>query len=224
MGWSRTFEEATGGGTTMTDQEILDAVKRVDGSGSGLDADLLDNLNSTDFASASHVGSRNGHPLATTTADGFIAGTDKGKLDTLVPPERSYVAPNFTGYSRTFATGWQTTALANPKVTVPILGAAPTGFKWQMDISGGIRFKPSVNVSILISHAFDGGGRSADIIGGNPLNANVQGGVGISILALTPPTVTAAFTVEFYVWVNPADTMDVSNGPMPGIRCYLVRV
>jgi hypothetical protein len=37
--------------------------------------------NVADFAAASHVGSRDGHPLATTTAAGFMAAADKAKLD-----------------------------------------------------------------------------------------------------------------------------------------------
>lgn len=42
-------------GYTMSDQQILDAVKRLDGSGSGLDADLLDGLDSTAFSLANHL-------------------------------------------------------------------------------------------------------------------------------------------------------------------------
>ena len=40
--------------TEYGDADILAKIKNVDGTGSGLDADLLDGLNSTDFASASH--------------------------------------------------------------------------------------------------------------------------------------------------------------------------
>lgn len=39
--------------------------------------------NVADFASASHVGSRDGHPLATTTLDGMMAAGDKSKLEGL---------------------------------------------------------------------------------------------------------------------------------------------
>lgn len=41
-------------GYTMTDQQIIDAVKRMDGSESGLDADLLDGLDSSAFALTDH--------------------------------------------------------------------------------------------------------------------------------------------------------------------------
>jgi hypothetical protein len=46
------------------------------GSGSGLDADTVDGMHSSDFASATHT-----HPDATTTASGFMSAADKQKLD-----------------------------------------------------------------------------------------------------------------------------------------------
>ena len=65
----------SGATADMTAQEILDAVKTVDGSGSGLDADLLDGV--------SHRGSggTSEHPAATTTEAGFMSKDDKSKLD-----------------------------------------------------------------------------------------------------------------------------------------------
>jgi hypothetical protein len=58
----------------QTAQEILDAIKTVDGSGSGLDADLLDG--------SQHRGLGGGeHAAATTSAAGFMSATDKAKLD-----------------------------------------------------------------------------------------------------------------------------------------------
>jgi hypothetical protein len=44
-----------GGGGSMTGAQILAALAPVDGSGSGLDADLLDGLSSASFAAASHA-------------------------------------------------------------------------------------------------------------------------------------------------------------------------
>ena len=44
-----------GSGEGETAQEILDKIKTVDGSGSGLDADMLDGKNSTNFANSSHT-------------------------------------------------------------------------------------------------------------------------------------------------------------------------
>jgi hypothetical protein len=49
----------------------------------GIDAATLDGIDSTGFAPASHVGSRDGHPLATATADGMMAGADKAKLNAI---------------------------------------------------------------------------------------------------------------------------------------------
>jgi len=46
------------------------------GSGSGLDADLLDGQHASAFASATHT-----HPNATSSAAGFMSSSDKSKLD-----------------------------------------------------------------------------------------------------------------------------------------------
>ena len=43
------YYQASGGGGAMTDAQVLAAVERVDGAGSGLDADLLDGQDSSDF-------------------------------------------------------------------------------------------------------------------------------------------------------------------------------
>lgn len=61
---------------------ILTLVKTVDGSGSGLDADLLDGMTSSDFAPATHVGAGAGaHAAATPGAAGFMTTTQVNKLD-----------------------------------------------------------------------------------------------------------------------------------------------
>jgi hypothetical protein len=68
----------------MTPEEILTAVKTVDGSTSGLDADLLDGQHASDFAPSAHVGAAGtgAHPLATASGSaGFLSGADKAKLD-----------------------------------------------------------------------------------------------------------------------------------------------
>jgi len=58
----------------QTGQEILDALKTVDGAGSGLDADLLDG--------SQHRGLGGGeHAVATPTVDGFMSAVDKAKLN-----------------------------------------------------------------------------------------------------------------------------------------------
>lgn len=48
-------QAAQSGGTSMTDAEILTAVKNVDGTGSGLDADTLDGQEASAFAPATHT-------------------------------------------------------------------------------------------------------------------------------------------------------------------------
>jgi hypothetical protein len=66
----------SGATADMTASEILASLKTVDGSGSGLDADLLDGY--------SHRGQGGGeHAIATTGADGFLSAGDKAKLDGL---------------------------------------------------------------------------------------------------------------------------------------------
>jgi len=64
------------GGAELTAQEILDKLKTVDGVGSGLDADLLDGKQASEFAVWNHT-----HPVATTSLNGFMSTADKSKLD-----------------------------------------------------------------------------------------------------------------------------------------------
>lgn len=62
----------------QTPQEILDAIKTVDGAGSGLDADLLDG--------SQHRGLGGGeHALVTPADAGFMSALDKLKLDGIEP-------------------------------------------------------------------------------------------------------------------------------------------
>jgi len=58
----------------QTAQEILDALKTVDGAGSGLDADLLDGSQHRGLGGAEHA-------LVTPADPGFMAALDKAKLD-----------------------------------------------------------------------------------------------------------------------------------------------
>lgn len=48
-------QAAQSGGTTVTNEQILTAVKEGDGANSGLDADLLDGKHASEFASADHT-------------------------------------------------------------------------------------------------------------------------------------------------------------------------
>jgi len=70
--------------------DVLNKIKSVDGSGSGLDADTLDGIDSLGFDAAgaadtavSDHEATNDHPLATTSAKGFLSGADKTKIDTV---------------------------------------------------------------------------------------------------------------------------------------------
>lgn len=59
-----------------TAADTLQALKTVDGPGSGLDADTLDGRQSTEFALAGHT-----HLNVSTAASGFMSSSDKSKLD-----------------------------------------------------------------------------------------------------------------------------------------------
>lgn len=65
-------------GPLPSDSEILGAVKRVGGAGSGIDADLLDGKHAKDFADATHT-----HRTATASNNGFLSSLDKQKLNKL---------------------------------------------------------------------------------------------------------------------------------------------
>jgi len=59
-----------------TASALLTKIKTVDGSGSGLDADLLDGNHASAFATSDHT-----HSVATTGANGFMSSSDKTKLN-----------------------------------------------------------------------------------------------------------------------------------------------
>ncbi len=77
------LELAAGAHVTLTPDAANDKVTIAvgpQGSGSGLDADLLDGQHASAFAPASHT-----HPNATTTTSGFLSAGDKAKLDGIQP-------------------------------------------------------------------------------------------------------------------------------------------
>lgn len=61
---------------SYTAADVLAKILTVHGSGSGLDADKLDGMHASAFATAAHV-----HSTATQSADGFMSSADKTKLD-----------------------------------------------------------------------------------------------------------------------------------------------
>lgn len=66
------WDNGTGGSsTTMTETEMLAAIKTVDGAGSGLDADTLDGMQAADFATAEHT--HTGFAAADHTHNGYAA-------------------------------------------------------------------------------------------------------------------------------------------------------
>jgi hypothetical protein len=67
-----------------TPQEVLDAIKTVDGTGSALDSDTVDGSHASAFAASSHVGAGGAaHAAATTSVNGFQSASDKTKIDSL---------------------------------------------------------------------------------------------------------------------------------------------
>ena len=120
-GADKTKLDAVEAGATgdMTAAEILAATKTVDGAGSALDADLLDGQHGAyylDFANSTGTiqpaqfndtthGNRGGgtlHPQATGVMNGFMAASDKAKLDSF-GLENTYAplfAPIFSGDAR----------------------------------------------------------------------------------------------------------------------------
>lgn len=88
--------------SAYTAADVLDKIKTVDGAGSGLDADTLDGISSTGFASASHNHSGVYQPIdADLTAIAALSGTsgllkktaaDTWALDTSTFATESYVS------------------------------------------------------------------------------------------------------------------------------------
>lgn len=184
--------------------------------------------NAADFAAASHVGSRDGHPLATPTEPGMMSASDKVKANLF--GNRIYVAPSFAvgadgrvNYSFG-AAGWQATVLA-PEIVVPALGSPPSGFAWRLDVFSGIRTYPPASTSgtTFVAVGFD---RNAvqSVNGGGAFVGGVQNISHITHYAVTPPTLTAQFTINFFFWVSVAGTWGIANGPSPTCEAYLVPV
>jgi hypothetical protein len=109
--------------TSYTAADVLTKVKTVDGSTSGLDADLLDGQEGTYYTNAANLsgtlpagsfndtthGSRGGgslHAAATTSVAGFLSVLDKMKLDS-VAPNATANSPDATLLARVNHTGTQ---------------------------------------------------------------------------------------------------------------------
>lgn len=191
-------------------------------------ADGLDPLTAANVgaAPASHVGSRDGHPLATQSANGLQAGADKSKLDSLAIPPRIYVAPSWPRQDITVTTtGWQSTLLA-PEVTVPALGNPPSGFAWLIDVVGSIRFRNMTSgpAGILIQIQYNRAAVGSSVDGGNSGAREDFVITPLTSFGMTPPSLTAAFTVNFYMYTLTTGSYNVFQGPLPTVRVYLVKV
>ncbi|HET9867874.1 MAG TPA: hypothetical protein VFQ06_11320 [Nitrospira sp.] len=101
------FDVADNAGASRTDvtfdaSEVITPIRNslltVDGTGSGLDADLLDGSHGTDFAPSGHVGAGgSAHPAATTSVAGFESAADKTKLDGLSNQARGLFRVHLSG-------------------------------------------------------------------------------------------------------------------------------
>ncbi|GBD21722.1 hypothetical protein HRbin28_02180 [bacterium HR28] len=124
------------------------AAKRVtitlnQGSGSGLDADLLDGQHASAFASASHV-----HANATTTAAGFMSAADKSKLDGI----QSGAEVNQNAFSN---------------VTVGATTIAASAKTDTLQLSAGSNISLSANTSTkTVTIAVNASGLNADLLDG----------------------------------------------------------
>lgn len=166
-----------------------------------------------------------GISAATQSAAGSLSSSDKTKLDSLVAPQRVYVAPSFTTQTISVTTaGWQSTILA-PVITVPALGAPPTGFKWLMDVVGGIFIKPpgayyNVGLQTRFNNQTIG-----TIMETTSYIANINGAaIPLNRIAGTPFSTTNQFTVKFYFWVDANGSYEIIPNDFPVAKLYLVNV
>lgn len=113
------------------------------GSGSGLDADLLDGQHASAFASASHT-----HPNATTSVAGFMSAADKSKLDGI----QSGAEVNQNAFSN---------------VTVGATTIAASAKTDTLQLSAGSNISLSANTSTkTVTIAVNASGLNADLLDG----------------------------------------------------------
>lgn len=180
------------------------------------------------YAAASHVGSRDGHPLATTTADGFMAGADKGKLAGIEAgaykrPDRQHSAPGFTFYDIALSSStWtllQSGGIHLPEIAVAALGAPPSGTKWRLYVSGFLRVDPPQQVTCFVRTNI--AGTTSGILGGTAI-LDGQNNLPLSGY-IDPPNNTNAFAVRFELFSQSlAGTYSIFSNPTPDVRAFLV--
>jgi hypothetical protein len=236
MAFRDSFEGQGGGGISQADADAR-YVNETDHTKAAhdaldIDADTLDGIDSAGFAPASHVGSRDGHPLATTTLDGFMVGADKAKLDgieagALNRPEQHAIAPNFTNYTLTLAANTWTRLFDGvnyaPRIDFPVLGAPPSGTVWRVDVLAVMRISAPGASSMLLGVGFGEAWAMGAVHGG--VRAEVAAQVVTPIMARgLAPDPAAAFSVTAAIFASAAGGYLIITNPALTARAYLVKV
>lgn len=176
-------------------------------------------------APSAHVNSRDGHPLATPTLTGMMAGADKEKLDNLSRGDRftSYMPLDYPGgavfYERSLINGW--TELVHPKWVIGALGTPPSGTSWYMDAAGILRAFPlTSSAGLLIGLGIDAYIYATK--GGASFFANAQAGAPFSYSGVPLPVGanTTGFTLYMAVFTSTAQTWRLYRDDSLAIRIY----
>ena len=122
------------------------------GAGSGLDADLLDGYDSSDFAPASH-----NHPEATTSSSGFMSASDKSKLDGI----QAGAEVNQNAYSH-FEVGSTVISATTKTDTLKLLSGS------NLSLTPDVGAK---SVALAVSPQGSGSGLDADLLDGQHASA-----------------------------------------------------
>jgi hypothetical protein len=234
MAFRDSFEEQGGGGISQADADTR-YVNETDHTKAAhdallLDAATLDGIDSTGFAPASHVNSRDGHPLATDTLDGFMAGVDKAKLDAIESGKAQRLAPSpaYTAYDLTLAASTWTrmspsAGVYEPHMDFPILGAAPTGTNWRYDVTGFLKITTPGATTLQLGVGVGGAWTMGGAQGGLYVSSGVSALIPISAVGFSVPDPTVAFTLTMAVWADLAGTYRITSLPRPTAKAYLVK-
>lgn len=235
------YVDAKQGGAHIVQDESVDlpAQARLNFQGTGVTASddatngQTDVVIPGDYAPGSHVGSRDGHPLAggAVGEQGMmhpdqvnkLAGIEAGAIKR---PSRIAQAPTFTAYTLALASAtWtrlESGGVYMPRLDLSALGAPPSGTKWMVEVMGAMRVTPDVATDVYI-----GAGLGTNFtLGGSSMisgfAAAKSGHAFIPVAAaydVPDPTVTT--TITFSIQVFPAASVTVQNAPLPSIRSFL---
>ena len=173
-----------------------------------------------------------GHANATTTADGFMASGDKGKLDGIEAGALNRVdtplgVPAFSSYSVTSAGGtWirlsPSAGIFAPRIDIPVLGPPPPGKAWYVDLSGTIRVTPDVACDAYIGAGL---GTTFALDGSTMVGGSARGSSGHQFIPVAAsykiPDPTVANTITFTSMTFPGSTRTVQISPLPTAKTYL---